>query len=149
MVLNGIIRAAAPPHNHELYVEFKPVLEYLTIDASPETARHIAAGVSTNDRWTLQQASLLLKRPTGVSMLHVKFYVPPNGKGRRIEVALDGVKVSAADLDRDGIYELSAPVAASSLPSASITIQLDKALHADGDRRELGVILIEAGFRAK
>lgn len=133
----------------EVVTEFIPTLEFIEINASEEANRHIAAGVSANDRWTLQQASLLLKRPKSQAILKVKFYVPPNGKGRHIEIALDGQKIIQADLDHDGIYELEAPVAAGTRTSASISIQVDKALRVDGDQRELGVILVAAGFRTK
>ena len=103
--------------------------------------------MSLNDKWTLQQASLLLQRPAARSVLRVKFYVPANGLGRRLEVLLDGTKSAEAVLDHDGIYELEAPIAAGSGGSASIGIQVDRSLRVDGDQRELGVILLEAGFR--
>jgi hypothetical protein len=128
-------------------VEFKPTLEFIEIGSSAEADRHIAAGVSTNDKWTLQQATLLLLRPSTASELKVKFYVPPNGLGRHLTIALDGVKVAEASLDHDGMYELSAPTSASATAAAaSITIEVDRPLRVDGDQRELGVILVSAGF---
>lgn len=129
--------------------DFKPTLEFVTINASEEANRHIAAGVSANDRWALKQASLLVKRPAAGGVLRVKFYVPANGMGRNLEVLLDGVKVTSAVLDHDGIYELTAAVGAGGPETASITIQTDKALKVDGDQRELGVILVEVGFAAR
>ena len=133
----------------EAVVDFKPTLEFVIVNSSEEANRHIAAGVSTSDRWALKQASLLVKRPAEASTLKVKFYVPANGVGRNLEVLLDGVKITGAALDHDGIYELTAPVPSGTQPTASITIQVDKALKVDGDQRELGVILVEAGFQPK
>jgi hypothetical protein len=133
----------------EVAIDFNPTLEYVTINASDEANRHITAGITPNDRWALKQSSLLVKRPATASTLKVKFYVPAHGIGRNLDVLLDGVKVTGASLDHEGIYELAAPIAAGAQPTASIAIHLDKAIKVDGDQRELGVILVEAGFQAK
>lgn len=133
----------------ETVVDFEPTLEAVAIGGSAEANRHLAFGISASDRWTLQQASLVLKRPAASSKLLVKFYVPANGLGRRASVALDGATVMEAALDHDGIYELEAPVAAGGAARAVITISTDKPLQAPGDQRLLGVNLLEAGFRPR
>lgn len=133
----------------ETVVDFEPTLEAVAVGSSPEANRHIVAGISPSDRWTLQQASLILKRPSaGPSKLKLKFYVPQNGVGRKIEVTVDGTIVKTADLDHDGIYEIEAALPASAATKATIGLRTDKPLTAPGDQRQLGVNLLEAGLFA-
>lgn len=131
----------------ETVVEFHPTLSRLVLGESAEVNRHLIAGIGANDKWTLQSAALLLKRPSaGPLKLKVKFYIPEAGVYRTVTVTVDGKPVMTIRLDHDGIYEQTADVEASAAEGASIGIDTDKPLQAPGDMRLLGVNLIEVSL---
>ncbi|BDC50131.1 hypothetical protein F183_A24470 [Bryobacterales bacterium F-183] len=131
----------------ETVAEFHPTLSNLVLGQSEEVNRHLITGVAANDKWTLQSAAVLLKRPSpGPLKLKVKFYVPEAGINRTVTITADGKPVMTIRLDHDGVYEQTAEVTGSTAEGASIGIDTDKPLQAPGDMRLLGVNLIEIGF---
>lgn len=98
-------------------------------------------------RWASRRALVLLKRPEAESRVEARIYIPPDAPGRRIEVFMDGQSIGGQTLPGAGMYTVrSAPVPGGT-GSASVEVVIDRTFSPPGDRRELGFIAHEIGFR--
>jgi hypothetical protein len=89
------------------------------------------------------EAVILLKSPADATPLRVAFYTP---NPRRVTLLLDGAEIASQTFDKPGLYTLQSPPQSPSKPVAALTIKVDKTISVPGDRRELGIVLTEAGF---
>jgi hypothetical protein len=126
-------------------LERKPVLSYLPMNA-PEAQTQIASGVyqvEGQTRWMSGRATILLKPPERPMPLHVRLYLPDAAPARLVRVLLDGTPVHEQRLPGPGVHTITTePV-----QGATVTIGVDKTFSVPGDFRELGVVLMEIGFR--
>ncbi|MBI1786224.1 MAG: hypothetical protein HYR60_01570 [Acidobacteria bacterium] len=129
----------------DLVVERKPTLEYLSLTA-PEAAQQIVSGIYP-DRWTGARAAILLKSPAGAKRLRVRFFIHDRAPARRVTLLVDGAEAASQTYPGPGSYTLESPPRQPAGASATLTVVVDKTFSVAGDRRELGVILMEAGFR--
>ena len=129
----------------QVVVERKPTQSYLTMNA-PEAENQIVSGLfgaETSWRWMGDRAVILLKPPPEPQPLHVVFNIPDAAPARRVTLALDGVVLEDKIYDKPGGYTLSTkPVS-----GGTVTISVDKTFSTGGDRRQLGIIVSELGFR--
>ena len=129
----------------EVVVERSPTLQYLPMNA-PEAAQQLVSGVyaleDNRTRWMAGQAVILLKSPAGATPLRVVFYTP---NPRRVSLLLDGAEIASQSFEA-GLHTMLSPPQRPAKPVATLTIAVDKTVSAPGDRRELGVVLSEAGF---
>jgi hypothetical protein len=94
-----------------------------------------------------RSALIALKNPSAPARIRVKIYVPPNAPARRVTLTLDGREVAARDLPGPGAYDIDSPQPVrGERESAMLQIDVDRTFTAPGDRRDLGVVLIGAGF---
>jgi hypothetical protein len=128
----------------ELVVERQPKLTYLLMSA-PEVEQQLIGGVY-QDRWMAARAAILLKSPPEATPLQVKFYIHPSAPARRVTLLVDGEKVADKTYDAPGVYTLETPPIRPAKPTTLLTIVVDKTFSPPGDRRELGIVLIAAGF---
>lgn len=135
----------------ELAVERTPTLEFLSMK-SPEAAHHIVSGVyeleSNGQRWMSGRAVLLLKSPAEPRRLAVRVYIPGVAPARVVSIALDGEAIVARTFPASGMHVLETAPLRPRGATATISISVDKTFSVPGDRRELGVVLIEGGFSA-
>jgi hypothetical protein len=129
----------------DLVVARQPALEYLSIQ-SPEAAQQIVSGVY-HDGWTSGRAVILLKSPAEPKSLRVALFIHDSAPARIIGILLDGEQVMELTFPGPGSYTLDTPVRKPAAASATLTILVDKTFAVPGDRRELGVVLVGAGFR--
>ncbi|HEY3742406.1 MAG TPA: glycosyltransferase family 39 protein [Bryobacteraceae bacterium] len=130
----------------ESIIDVQPTLSYVKIQ-TPEGAAQIISGVSKSDGWTAQPGLIALVRPAGSVKLRAIFYVPPNGVGREVRLAVDGVQVAAKRYDEAGLFTLdSEPLPNAAASRAVVAITTDKPLRVLSDNRALGVVLSEVGF---
>ncbi|MEJ7606576.1 MAG: hypothetical protein WKF37_09965 [Bryobacteraceae bacterium] len=126
-------------------LERKPALSYVPMSA-PDASLQIVSGIYDLEerwRWMSGKAVLLLKPPSGPGPLEVELAIPEQSPARLVTLLLDGVEVHRHELTGPGRLTLkTVPVQGSTL-----TIQLDKSFAVAGDHRELGAILVGAGFR--
>jgi hypothetical protein len=129
-----------------IVVEREPALQYLPMNA-PDAEQQLVSGVyalEDHSRWMAGQAVILLKSPTNPAPLRVVFYTPTP---RRLTVLLDGAEIASRSFDRPGLYTLETPAQRPAKPVATLTITVDKTFSVPGDRRELGIVLSEVGFK--
>ncbi len=129
----------------QIVVLRKPTQSYLTMNA-PEADNQIVSGLfgaETSWRWMGEKAVVLLKAPPQPEPLHVVFNIPDVAPARRVTVSLDGTILEDKTYDKPGGYTITTkPVSGS-----TVTIAVDKTLSTSGDRRQLGMIVSELGFR--
>ena len=135
----------------DLIVERAPRLESVPMN-SPEAERQIVSGIYELEegrfRWMARRGVIVLKSPATAAPLEVKLFVPENATARRLRLELDGETVLDQPLPGPGLHIVgSAPVAAKG-QTATLVLEVDRTLRVPGDHRELGVIIVEAGFRA-
>jgi hypothetical protein len=119
--------------------ERHPTLEYVT----PKDTDQIVSGVYPNDRWMSGAAVVVLKTPAAPKKVRAEIYVPPNAPARRITLLLDGREVGSKEIPGPGALtvESGAP-----LTGSTLEIRVDRTFRAAGDQRDLGVVLLGAGF---
>jgi len=134
----------------ETVVERKPELSFLPMNA-PQAGQQIVSGVNQLEqgsyRWMGKRAVLLLKRPPAVLPLEVELYVPEQAVGRTVTVAVDGVTLASRTFSAAGKQKMETPPVKGNGETATVAIEVDRALQISGDQRELGVILTAVGFR--
>lgn len=133
----------------ESIAEVNPTLAVVKI-GTPEGAAHIVNGIANHDGWSLDRGTVALLRPGAANVkLRAKFYIPPAGAGREVQLSIDGVIVARQFYKEDGVFTLDSPPLGDAKPGrAIITIATDKPLRVPSDNRALGVVLSEIGFVA-
>ena len=133
----------------EILVERKPVLSDLPMNA-PEAEQQIVSGIyaleNSKFRWTSKTAILLLKPPAEPLPLIVKLYIPDQAPARQVTVELNSRVVAARTYPGPGSYTLVSDPTKPEGGSAQVTISVDKTFSPQSDKRELGFVLIGAGF---
>jgi len=133
----------------EILVERKPVLSDLPMNA-PEAEQQIVSGIyaleNSKFRWTSKTAILLLKPPAEALPLVVKLYIPDQAPARQVTVELNSRVVAARTYPGPGSYTLVSDPTKPEGGSAQVTISVDKTFSPQSDKRELGFVLIGAGF---
>lgn len=130
----------------ELVMERHPKLEYLTVK-EPGAAEQIVSGVDPSDGWTAGTAELVVKTPTDPKKVRAEFYISPQARARNVQLLLDGHLVAAGTYTGDGKYTLESGAALRGTgASAAVELHVDQTFRAPGDQRDLGVVLISAGF---
>ena len=128
----------------EIVVEREPKLSYVVMK-TPEAEQQLVSGVY-QDQWIAGRAVILLKGPAAATPLQVKFFIPQVAPARRITLLIDGQQVAEKTYDAPGLYTLDTSPIPPAKPITTLTIVVDKTFSVPGDRRELGVVLIAAGF---
>ncbi len=130
----------------QVVVERKPTQSYLTMNA-PEAENQIVSGLYSAEnnswRWMGERAVVLLKPPPEPQPLHIVFNIPDVAPARRLTLALDGVVLEDKTYDKPGGYTLNT----NAVSGGTLTISVDKTFSTAGDRRQLGIIVSELGFR--
>jgi hypothetical protein len=144
-----ISRGAIDQLRAEVLIDRKPVLSDLLMNA-PEAEQQIVSGVYQLEngewRWMGKTAVILLKPPLDPKPLIVRFFIPNSAPARQIRIIVND-QVSATKDVESGTYTISTLPIKPEGDSAEVTISVDKTFSPQSDRRELGVILTEVGFR--
>ncbi len=137
--------STAPIDRVRAQIAIEPELSYLD-PKDPRAAPQLLSGIS-NDGWTEQQATVLLKEPPGAKRISVSFYLPFDAPARHVALSANGRALVERDLPKpDAIYNLSAP-APTGASSIAVTITVDKTYKAPApDERNLGVLVTGIGF---
>jgi hypothetical protein len=125
--------------------ERKPELSWLHI-GSPEAASQILFGIYNNDRWTAEKAGVVVKRPDGATRVEAVVFVPPQAPAKQLRLYVDGALIATQNIGAPGRYAIGAP-APPGADTAMVTLQVDRTFSVPGDQRQLGVVLLEIGFR--
>jgi len=145
-----ISRAPVDQLRADLVVERKPTLSDLPMNV-PEAEQQIVSGVYALEngqwRWMGQAAVILLKPPAQPASLEIHFTIPDQAPARQVTVELNNQRVASLTYSTPGSYTLTTAPIQPTGDSATVTITVDKAFSVPGDRRELGIILSEVGFR--
>jgi len=133
----------------DLIVERAPQLESVPMN-SPEAERQIVSGIYELEegrfRWMARRGAIVLKSPPAAAPLEVKLFLPENAPARRVRLELDGVTVLDQALSGPGLHTIASQPVLPSGPAATLVIEVDRTFRVPGDHRELGVIVVEAGF---
>ncbi len=130
----------------QLVLERHPKLEYLTVK-EPGAAEQIVSGVDPSDGWISGIAEMIVKNPAEAKKVRAEFYISPQAAARQVRLLLDGKEVAAGSYTGDGKYTLeSATPLRGTGSSAAIELRVDRTFRVPGDQRDLGVVLIGAGF---
>ena len=133
-----------------MVMERKPTLENLLMSA-PEADSHIVSGVFQLEegryRWIGGRAVFVLKSPAVASPLRISFFVPGGAPARRMSAYVDGKLVAETSFTGSGSHELVSPPVMPEGSTATLAVEVDRTFRPPNDRRELGVILVEAGFQ--
>ena len=120
-------------------------LQYLPMDA-PEATEAIVSGVyqlEDRTRWMSGRAVIAFRRPDQPKPVEVAIYVPPQATGKTLTIRVDGTVVHQQPMPPPGIHTVKTPPAQGS----TVTIEVDRTFSVPGDNRQLGAVLIGAGFR--
>ncbi|HLG98977.1 MAG TPA: glycosyltransferase family 39 protein [Bryobacteraceae bacterium] len=135
----------------ELMVERKPVLTDLLMNA-PEAEQQIVSGIyaleNSQWRWMGKTAVILLKPPPGPLPVIARFFIPEQAPAREVTLEVDGAIVARQKYSAPGTYTLVSRPIAPTGESVQVTVAVDKTFSIQTDRRELGVILMEVGFKS-
>jgi hypothetical protein len=127
----------------ELVTERHADLEYVTVK-SPDAAGQLVSGIDRNDGWIGKAAVIALKEPAEPKKLRAEVYVPPNAKARGVTLLLDGREVASRTVPGPGPYTIET---AQPVSGGSLEIRVDQTFRVPGDKRDLGMVLIGAGYR--
>lgn len=131
-------------------VERHPTLEYLPMNA-PEAGQQIVSGIfpleDNRYRWTSKDAVVALKSPAEAMPLRAEFSIPSMAPARQVSLFLDGREVASQSYAAPGDYVLVSPPVQAGGATASLEIRIDRTFTAPPDTRELGIVLLGAGFR--
>lgn len=129
--------------------ERKPRLSYLPMNA-PEAEQQIVSGVGQLEdqrfRWMGKRAVILLDAPPEAAPIEVQVYLPEQAAARQLRLTLDGVELARAALGRTGLHRIVTHAVRPMRDTATLAIEVDRTFSAPGDHRELGIILVAAGF---
>jgi hypothetical protein len=125
-----------------LVMERHPKLEFFS-PKTPDAADQIVSGVYPNDGWMSGSAVIVLKEPDTPKLLRAEIYVPDNAKARRVTLLLDGQEVASRGLPGPGKFTIESAVP---LRGSTVEVRVDRTFHAPGDQRDLGAVLMGAGF---
>ena len=129
----------------ELTAEHKPQLSWLRIGA-PESASQILSGIYNNDRWMSGKGSVALKQPGDANRVEAVVFVPQQARARELRLYMNGKLLTDEKLPGPGEYRIGAPVEPAT-GEATISLAVDSTFSVPPDQRELGVVLLEVGFR--
>jgi hypothetical protein len=125
--------------------ERHPTLEYVPMNA-PEAKEQIVSGIfdleDNNYRWMSRSGVIALKSPAAAAPLRVVFRIPDNAPARKVTLILDGREVASHTYAAPGAYELESPP----VRGSTLKIDVDRTFTAPPDTRDLGIVLIGAGF---
>jgi hypothetical protein len=150
--------AVSPPEQQRMPADpaaLGPLVRMSQIDAE----RHFVSGIYQLEdnawRWCAGKAELRVRLGPVENLKYLmKYAVPVQVMARagsvRLQISLNGKKWEEIRHDKDGIYEIEKPAPAELLkPNAEniIRLEVDKPLPAEAGGRELGFILVHAGFQ--
>ena len=135
----GISSGPADRVHARRVLERHPTLEYVT----PKAADQIVSGIDPSDGWTSQTGVIALKEPATPKKLRVEIYVPGNAKARHITLLLDGREIASYTIPGPGPQTIES---AEPLRGGALEIRVDRTFRVPPDQRDLGVVLIGAGF---
>jgi len=89
---------------------------------------------------------LALRVPTQPAPIAVRFFIPPQAVARRVTVLLDDKEIAAQSYTQPGAYSLQSPPLRPDRAAVLISIVVDATFRTPGDSRDLGIVLMSAGF---
>ncbi len=125
-------------------IEREPTESFLTMDA-PAAQQQIVSGIYDLEgkwRWMGSKATLLFKAPSRPQSIELQFYIPDNAPSRVVTISVDG-KLMARESFDPGSHTLKTPP----VKAKTLSISVDKTFSVPGDNRELGMILVSAGYK--
>jgi hypothetical protein len=135
----GISTGPADRVHARLVMERHPTLEYVT----PKATDQIISGIDPSDGWTAKSAIVLLKTPASPKTVRAEIYVPPNAKARHVTLLLDNAEVATLAIPAPGKYTIDSAVPHT---GSTLEIRVDQTFRTPPDIRDLGVVLLAAGF---
>jgi hypothetical protein len=145
----GISRGLIDRVHADLLQARIPTRENILMSA-PDADDQILSGIYPREkeawRWMAKQAFILLKTPTVPTPIHIALYIPDTVPARIVTIALDNKTLLTRTFPSPGLYSIVTDPQHPSGASAVLTIDVDKTVSTPADRRQLGVILTEAGF---
>jgi hypothetical protein len=120
-------------------------LHYLPMNA-PEATEAIVSGIyqlEDKTRWMSGRAILAVRPPDQPQPVNVDIYVPPQATAKTLTIRVDGALVHQQPMPPPGIHTVKTAPAR----GATVTIELDRTFSVPGDNRQLGAVLMGAGFR--
>jgi hypothetical protein len=128
-------------------VERHPTLSYVDMKA-PEAKDQIVSGIWPDDHWMTASGVIIVKSPSAAMPLQLNFYIPDNAPARHVSLLLDDREVCATTVAAPGPGQLICPQPiARAGPTATIEIRVDKTFRVPPDERDLGIVVLGAGFR--
>lgn len=126
-----------------------PTRENILMSA-PDADDQILSGIYPRDtqpwRWMAKQASILLKTPAAATPIHVALYIPDTVPARTVTISLDNKIILTRTFPAPGLYSLDTVPQHPAGASTVLTIDVDKTISTAADRRQLGIVLTDAGF---
>jgi hypothetical protein len=105
----------------------------------------VLSGISP-DGWMGSSASVALKSPGEPERLRLEFYLSQADPARHVTISLDGHEMAAKIYSATGAYTLASEPVRPASATAVMEITIDRTFHAPGDARDLGAVVISAGF---
>lgn len=134
----------------DLVVERQPTASDLAMNG-PEAAQQIVSGIYDLEggrwRWTSREAVVLLKTPAEPAPLRAVFTIHERSPARKVTLLLDGRVTAEETYKAPGSYTLQAPPRVVAATTATASLVVDRTFSVPGDSRDLGLILIQIGFK--
>lgn len=133
----------------ERVLERKPTVSLLPMNAAQAQQQIVSGVYSLEDgkyRWMGAQAEILLKNPSPSATATIQFYIPDAAPARTVTLSIDGQVIATQTYGAPGSYTLTTNSIKNPRESVTLTITVDKTFSAPGDRRELGMILLQVAL---
>jgi len=134
----------------ETVIARSPMLSYVAM-GDAEAERHLVEGVYALEpggwRWSAGRAAVILRRPERAAGVSAEFRLTEHAAGAEVALMVDGVRVAGETYRQAGLYTLrsSGPVVVAG-EAANLVIVSSRPFRVPPDDRELGLILVGAGF---
>ncbi len=129
----------------EAVLDRKPTSSWFSMGA-PESSTQIVSGMyqaENGARWMSGRATILFKQPAEPRPVSVDIFLPDVAPGRTFTLTLDGTEILKQTVPASGAHTLKSPP----VTGQTLTITVDKTFSVPGDFRELGAVVLSAGFR--
>ncbi len=117
--------------------------------SDPAAADHLLDGVYGLEqgewRWAAPRSSYRLLAPGRAAAVAAVIHLPAEAPGRRVRLELDDKVIAERTLAGEGRHRIESGLVEESGP-VTLTLQIDQGFRPAGDRRELGLIVLELGF---
>lgn len=128
----------------------EPQLRFLQFGEPPAAEQLLGGFYKLEDgryRWMARKASVLLAPPGDATSFVIEGFLPEQSPAHWVALSLDGQDAGTQELGKPGIFSAEWALGEHDGGPVRATVSLDRTFAAEGDGRELGLVIQALGFR--